>query len=359
MTALLEVRNLKKHFSLAAGLPLRAPWASRPTVRAVDGVSFSIAAGETVGLVGESGCGKSTTAQLLLRLLEPTEGDIQLDGVSVTSLKGRALRSYRSAVQAVFQNPYAALSPRMKVGEIIAEPLIGAGDLPRDERNRRVIEALELVGLEPAAANRLPHEFSGGQRQRIAIARGLVLRPKLVLLDEPLSALDVSIRAQILNLLQDLQDRFGLSYLLISHDLETIAGFCDRIVVMYLGQIVESGEAASVSSRPQHPYTQALFSATLGVDPDEKRQRIILSGEIPSPLDPPAGCRFHTRCPIARPRCASEAPLLKQHGGTSLAACHFAGERIVAAVGGSSSERLHAIGENSDINILGGNHGQT
>jgi len=252
MTTLLELRDLRKSFRRAGSV-----------VNAVDGIDLTIGAGETVGLVGESGCGKSTTARLVLRLLEPTSGSILFNGEPVETLKGRALRPFRSAVQAVFQNPYSALDPRMRVRDIVAEPLVAAGGHGAGEVRDRVAEQLGVVGLRGDAGDRFPHEFSGGQRQRIAIARALVLLPKLLVLDEPVSALDVSIRAQILNLLLDLQDRFGLSYLLISHDLPMVARMCDRIAVMYLGRIVESGPAAALAAQPQHPYAQTLFAAAL------------------------------------------------------------------------------------------------
>jgi ABC-type oligopeptide transport system ATPase subunit len=249
VSALLEIRDLRKSF--------------RPPAYAVDGVSLAIDPGETVGLIGESGCGKSTTARLVLRLIEPTSGSILFNGAPVEKLAGKALRPYRSAVQAVFQNPYSALDPRMRVNRIVAEPLIAAGYRSASEIRDRVAEQLDVVGLRPADGDRFPHEFSGGQRQRIAIARALVLLPKLLVLDEPVSALDVSVRAQILNLLLDLQERFGLAYLLISHDLPMVARMCDRIAVMYLGRIVEYGPAAAIAADPQDPYSQALFAATL------------------------------------------------------------------------------------------------
>jgi len=264
MSALLELRDLRKEFHRSA----RGEAGAAGTVLAVDGVNLTIGAGETVGLIGESGCGKSTTARLVLRLLEPTSGSILFNGEPVEKVTGRALRPFRSAVQAVFQNPYSALDPRMRVKRIVAEPLLAAGSFGAKEIRERVAEQLVLVGLRADDAERFPHEFSGGQRQRIAIARALVLLPKLLILDEPISALDVSIRAQILNLLLDLQERFGLSYLMISHDLPMIARMCDRIAVMYLGRIVEDGPAAAVAKHPQHPYSQALFAATLLPDPD-------------------------------------------------------------------------------------------
>src|SRR5207245_2637948 len=260
-------------------------------VRAVDGVSFSIEPGRTLGVVGESGCGKSTTAKLVLKLEEPTAGEIRFDGQSLQSLVAEGLRKYRRSVQAVFQDPFASLSPRMRVCSIIAEPLVTNETLAKGEAKKRVSRLLELVGLPERAADLFPHEFSGGQRQRIAIARALALSPRLVVLDEPVSALDVSIRAQILNLLRDLQSRLGLSYLFIAHDLAAVAHMSHTIAVMYLGKIVEIGNAETVAATPRHPYTQALFSAALPSHPDEKRDEVVVTGEVPSPLAPPAGCR--------------------------------------------------------------------
>jgi oligopeptide/dipeptide ABC transporter ATP-binding protein len=314
---LLEARNLTKHFRVSRG-PLRPP----ALVRAVDGVSFQVAPETTLGLVGESGCGKTTTARLVLRLEEPTSGSLRFQGEEILALEGDALRAYRRAVQAVFQDPYASLNPRMRVGDIVAEPLVTHDALPRARVRARVLELLDLVGLPPRAADLFPHEFSGGQRQRIAIARSLALSPRLVVLDEPVSALDVSIRAQILNLLRDLQARLGLAYLFIAHDLAAVAHMSHRIAVMYLGQIVETGEARTIASAPRHPYTMALFSAALPSHPDEAREEIVLAGEVPSPLAPPSGCRFHPRCPFAMPHCRTEPPALRPVEGR-LAACHL------------------------------------
>jgi oligopeptide transport system ATP-binding protein len=325
VTALLELRDVRKTFHT-----------SGTSVRAVDGIDLTIGTGETLGLVGESGCGKSTTAKLVLRLLEPTSGTILFNGEPVETLKGRALRPFRSAVQAVFQNPYSALDPRMRVRNIVAEPLVAAGGYSASEIRERVAEQLSVVGLRSDAGDRFPHEFSGGQRQRIAIARALILLPKLLVLDEPVSALDVSIRAQVLNLLLDLQDRFGLSYLLISHDLPMVARMCDQIAVMYLGRIVEYGPAAAVAARPQHPYAQALFAAILLPDPDAPPAPVRLQGDVPSPLEVPAGCRFHTRCPIAHERCSIDEPLLAHHGAPQRAACHYAAEPAEAPVATAS-----------------------
>ncbi len=317
--ALLDVQDLQKHFALPGSL-LRPR--NRHVIRAVDGVSFSLNEGETIGLVGESGCGKTTTARMLLRLDSVTGGRIVFDGAEVQQATGPALRRYRSQVQAVFQDPYSSLNPRMRVRDILAEPLEVEGK-GRAEIRARVAELLSVVGLNPAFADRYPHEFSGGQRQRIAIARGLALQPRLLILDEPVSALDVSIRAQILNLLQDLQERFRLSYVLISHDLDVVAHLCSTIAVMYLGRIVEIGPSAAIRAAPRHPYTQALFSAKLPAHPDARRDRIRLSGEVPSPFNPPTGCGFHTRCPHAFDLCAQREPpavALPAHGRV---ACHL------------------------------------
>jgi oligopeptide transport system ATP-binding protein len=317
---LLEVRNLHKSFRVSKRDGVGV-------VRAVSGVDFTIGRGETLGLVGESGCGKTTVARLVLRLLDPNAGEIRFDGARVDTLTGLSLRPYRGAVGAVFQNPFSALNPRMRVRDIVGEPLLAAGGVAATEIRERVAEQLSVVGLAADSADRFPHEFSGGQRQRVAIARALVLLPKLLVLDEPVSALDVSIRAQILNLLLDLQERYGLAYLLISHDLPIVARMCDTIAVMYLGRIVEIGAAADVASDPQHPYSQALFSATMLPDPDAAPSRIRLVGEVPSPLHLPSGCHFHTRCPIAQARCVTEVPELIHHDGPQRAACHYAGKK--------------------------------
>jgi oligopeptide/dipeptide ABC transporter ATP-binding protein len=315
---LLEARNLTKHFPVKRGAFMR----SLGIVRAVDGVSFAIEEGKTLGVVGESGCGKSTTAKLLLSLEEPTGGVIRFQGLDLRELDSQGFRHYRRSVQAVFQDPYASLNPRMRVASIIAEPLTTNESLPPAEVRQRILRLLEVVGLPERSADLFPHEFSGGQRQRIAIARALALSPKLVVLDEPVSALDVSIRAQILNLLKDLQAQLGLSYLFIAHDLAAVAHMSHTIAVMYLGKIVEIGDAATVAMRPKHPYTQALFSAALPSHPDERREEIILPGEVPSPLSPPAGCRFHPRCPHVMPHCSEEEPLLLPESGR-LVACHL------------------------------------
>jgi oligopeptide/dipeptide ABC transporter ATP-binding protein len=318
MTTLLEARNLTKHFPLRRGLFGSDPGA----VRAVDGVSFAIEAGRTLGVVGESGCGKSTTAKLVLKLEEPTAGEIRFEGRSLQSLDAAGLRQYRRSVQAVFQDPFASLNPRMRVGAIIAEPLVTNERIDKAKASERVATLLDMVGLPARSADLFPHEFSGGQRQRIAIARSLALSPKLVVLDEPVSALDVSIRAQILNLLVDLQRDLGLAYLFIAHDLAAVAHMSHSIAVMYLGQLVEYGPAKTVATDPRHPYTQALFSAALPSHPDETRDEIILTGEVPSPVNPPSGCRFHPRCPHVLPRCAPDVPLLRPAHGREIA-CHL------------------------------------
>ena len=315
---LLEAHNLTKHFPLRRGLFGADPGA----VRAVDGVSFTIEEGRTLGVVGESGCGKSTTAKLVLKLEEPTAGEIRFEGRPLHTLDAAGLRQYRRSVQAVFQDPFASLNPRMRVGAIIAEPLVTNESLPAPQVRERVSRLLDLVGLPARSADLFPHEFSGGQRQRIAIARALALSPKLVVLDEPVSALDVSIRAQILNLLVDLQRDLGLAYLFIAHDLAAVAHMSHAIAVMYLGQLVEYGPAKTVASDPKHPYTQALFSAALPSHPDESRDEFILTGEVPSPVNPPSGCRFHPRCPHVLPRCAPEVPALRSAFGREVA-CHL------------------------------------
>jgi len=315
---LLEARNLTKHF------PVRRGFLAKPlgVVRAVDGVSFSIGVGKTLGVVGESGCGKTTTAKLVLRLEEPTGGALLFDGQDISGLEGREVMQYRKAVQAVFQDPFASLNPRMRVDAIISEPLITHERLDAAEVDKRVARLIDLVGLPERSAKLFPHEFSGGQRQRIAIARSLAVSPRLVVLDEPVSALDVSIRAQILNLLRDLQAQLGLSYLFIAHDLAAVAHMSHTIAVMYLGQIVEIGDAATIATRPRHPYTQALFAAALPSHPAEQREELVLTGEVPSPLNPPLACRFHPRCPHAMAQCSSEEPVLRESEGRRVA-CHL------------------------------------
>jgi oligopeptide/dipeptide ABC transporter ATP-binding protein len=315
---LLEVKGLTKHFPLRHGLFA----GSAGVVRAVDGVDFEIEHGKTLGVVGESGCGKTTIAKLVLRLEQPTAGSVEFEGRPLESLDTEGLQDYRRSVQAVFQDPYASLNPRMRVGDIIAEPLVTNEKLTRADTATRVARLLDLVGLSARAATLFPHEFSGGQRQRIAIARSLSLSPKLVVLDEPVSALDVSIRAQILNLLVDLQESLGVSYLFIAHDLAAVAHMSHTIAVMYLGKIVEIGDAASIARDPKHPYTQALFAAALPAHPDEQGAEAVISGEVPSPVNPPGGCRFHPRCPSAMDRCSREAPVLEVHSHRRVA-CHL------------------------------------
>ncbi len=315
MTALLNASNLAKHFRTRSGL-----------VRAVDGVSFSLARGETLALVGESGCGKSTTARLVLRLIEPTAGRVEFEGQDITAIPGGALRRLRRRMQIVFQDPFASLNPRMTVGDTLDEPLLihGYGDAAR--RRARVAELLQLVGLPPEHVRRYPHEFSGGQRQRIGIARALALEPALVVCDEPVSALDVSVQAQVVNLLGDLQQRLGLSYLFIAHDLAVVKHVATRIAVMYLGRIVETASRDALFQRPLHPYTRALLSAIPRPDPAQKLARQVPGGDVPSPLNPPPGCHFHTRCPFVIDRCRSEPPPLREIDGAHLSACHRAEE---------------------------------
>ena len=317
---LLDVRHVRKHFPVNKGTLIRRPvgW-----IKAVDDVAFTIGQGQTFGLVGESGCGKSTLAKLIL-LLEPlTEGDIFFEGESVTELRGEELKRYRAGVSAVFQDPYSSLSPRMKVLDIVGDPLVVTTDTPRREVQERVYQVLEEVGLNAAAASNYPHEFSGGQRQRIAIARAMSASPKLMILDEPVSALDASIRAQIINLLKSLQQEMGLSYLLIAHDLGTVRFLSDVVGVMYLGQLVEKSTSREVFTNPLHPYTRALLSAALPVRPDIHREEIVISGEVPSPLDPPAGCRFYPRCPVAMPVCEQVQPILAEAEQGHEVACHL------------------------------------
>ncbi|MGG5889327.1 ABC transporter ATP-binding protein [Falsiroseomonas sp. HC035] len=318
MTTLLEVEGLTKHYPVRKGLVLARQVG---TVRAVDGVSFRIERGETLAIVGESGCGKSTTARLVLRLIEPTGGTVRFDGKEVS---GAALRTLRRRVQVVFQDPYASLNPRLRVADTIAEPMEVHGIGTAESRAARVRELLGLVGLAPFHAQRYPHEFSGGQRQRIGIARALAVQPELIICDEPVSALDVSIQAQVVNLLKDLQRRFGLSYLFIAHDLAVVHHMADRVAVMYLGQIVESAPKRAIFDAPLHPYTRALLAAIPHPDPRRRGMVKPIGGDVPSPMNPPSGCRFHTRCPHAQPRCSAEMPALRELVPGHTVACHFA-----------------------------------
>jgi len=318
---LLEVRNLKVHFPVKHGVFSRVnAW-----VKAVDDVSLTVAPGETVGLVGESGCGKTTLGRAIIRLLEPTGGSVTFEDEDITTLDGAALRERRRRFQMIFQDPVGSLNPRMTVGQIIGEALDIHG-LAADEQARavRIGKLLEDVGLNPQHAQRYPHEFSGGQRQRIGIARALAVEPKLIVCDEPVSALDVSVQAQIINLLQDLQREHGLAYLFIAHDLAVVEHISHRVVVMYLGKIVETAASKAVVTQPKHPYTQALLSAVPVVDPDSKRQRIVLPGDVPSPINPPSGCPFHPRCPVAEARCKTEVPAVREIAAGHFAACHLA-----------------------------------
>ncbi|TAM62046.1 dipeptide ABC transporter ATP-binding protein [bacterium] len=321
---LIEVSHLKKYFPIHAGLFSRHVG----DVKAVEDVSFTIRKGETLGLVGESGSGKTTTGRLLLRLIEATAGEVKFEGNDVLKMSRTELRRLRKEMQIIFQDPYASLNPRMTVGDIIGEPLAIHKLASGKELERRVQELLRLVGLQPYHANRYPHEFSGGQRQRVGVARALAVDPKFIVADEPVSALDVSIQAQVVNLLQDLQQQLGLTYLFIAHDLSVVRHISTRVAVMYLGNIVEIADRDELYDRPLHPYTQALLSAIPIPDPDleARRKRIILTGDIPSPVNPPSGCRFHTRCPIAFDRCRVEVPQLKDYGNGHFAACHWVEE---------------------------------
>jgi oligopeptide/dipeptide ABC transporter ATP-binding protein len=317
--AVLEVTDLKKHFPIRTGLLQRAAG----TVFAVDGVSFSIAPGETLGLVGESGCGKSTVGRTLLRLIEPTGGSIKIDGHDITHLSKTELRPYRREMQIIFQDPFSSLDPRMSAGDIVAEPMRVHKLARGPEVRRRVAELFERVGLRKAQMDAYPHQFSGGQRQRIGIARALALQPKLIIGDEPVSALDVSIQAQVLNLMMDLQAEMGLAYLFISHNLAVVEHISHRIAVMYLGRIVEYTDKRTLFTSPQHPYTESLLLAVPVPDPKVKRQKRVLQGDVPSPINPPSGCHFHTRCPYAVDRCRAETPLLREVKPGQMVACHL------------------------------------
>ncbi len=325
-TALVEVRDLVKHFPLRGGVLQRTV----AVVQAVDGVSFDIERGETLGLVGESGCGKTTVGRLLLRLIEPTAGTIRFDGQDVTALRGPALKAYRRRVQIIFQDPYASLDPRTPIGDSIGEGLRIHGLGSSSERRAKVAKMMDMVGLQPYHARRYPHEFSGGQRQRIGIARALVLEPDLVVCDEPVSALDVSIQAQVLNLLKSLQNELGLTYVFVAHNMGVVEHISDRVAVMYLGRIAEVAERIDLFRTQEHPYTAALMSAIPVPDPEMRRKRVILRGDVPSPVNPPSGCRFHPRCPLraslGNPEiCVTDVPVLKEVGRDHLAACHFRG----------------------------------
>jgi oligopeptide/dipeptide ABC transporter ATP-binding protein len=323
----LEVRDLVKHFPVMRGLVFKRTVGH---VQAVDGVSFQLRRGETLGIVGESGCGKSTVAKVLVALERPTSGEVFVEGDDIGRLRGGELKAVRRKIQLIFQDPYTAFDPRMTVGAIVAEPYtIHAGVEPRSRRRRRVQELLEVVGLNPDHVSRYPHQFSGGQRQRIGIARALALRPKIIVCDEPVSALDVSVQAQVINLLEELQDEFGLSYVFIGHDLGIVRHIADRMAVMYLGKFVETGDYAQVYDHPTHPYTQALLSAVPPADPTvrDDRAHIVLEGDVPSPVDPPSGCRFRTRCWKSAEICALEEPaLVPRQRSPHPSACHFADE---------------------------------
>ncbi|WP_341701877.1 oligopeptide/dipeptide ABC transporter ATP-binding protein [Ferrovibrio sp.] len=341
MIPLLDVSGLSKRFVV------RSNWYGRPThhLSAVDGISFTLAAGETLGLVGESGCGKSTTGRLVLRLLEPSAGTIRYDGRDITTLEGSSLRDLRREMQLVFQDPYASLNPRMTVGDILTEPLMLHGLAPPAMRGQRVADLLQMVGLSPQHARRYPHEFSGGQRQRIGIARALAVEPNLIVADEAVSALDVSVQAQVLNLLKNLQARLGIALIFIAHDLAVVRHIADRIAVMYLGRIVEIAQTRALFAAPRHPYTRALLSAIPVPVPGVRQQREMLAGDVPSPINPPSGCRFHTRCAFATDLCRKEGPELSGDGTDHQVACHHWGGLPAAAPlpssgSGPEAERL-------------------
>jgi oligopeptide/dipeptide ABC transporter ATP-binding protein len=349
---LVRISGVKKYFPITQGIIFQREVGR---VHAVDGVDLEVFPGETLGIVGETGCGKSTLARLICRLLDVTEGTIEFDGQDITDLKGDRLRRLRREIQMIFQDPYSSLNPRKRVGAIIGDPFDIHGIADGKDRKKRVQELMEVVGLNPEHYNRFPAEFSGGQRQRIGVARALALRPKLIICDEPVSALDVSIQAQVINLLEDLQDEFQLTYVFIAHDLSVVRHVSNRVGVMYLGKVVELADARRLYAEPKHPYSGALLSAVPVPDPDlaQQRERVILLGDVPSPIDPPSGCRFHPRCPKAQERCVHEVPPLETKASGDLAACHFPlepGENLAEAKAGiaQDSETTVAVAQTAE-----------